>query len=249
MGLKEQVVIRDQPGVLFVGVNRPEKRNALSLSLVEQLQSVLKSHRETPAILVLHSCVSNIFVSGADIAELKDRRAEDAMKAINIGLCDAIAAWRWPVIAAIDGIAFGGGLEVALAADLRIATTQSRFAQPELSLGIIAGAGAHARLIDTAGLTAARELLYLGRVWGAQEAFDHGLIDEIVEDDVLQRAEALAREIAEHPFRALELTKLALSLNFGSTSAFDRVAQALLFESSEKEIRMERFLSRKKERG
>ncbi len=248
MGITEEVVVRVDPPILWVGVNRPEKRNALSLDLVEQLERVLRAHRETPSVLILHSCVDGVFVSGADIAELKERRADDAMMAINIGLCEAIASFRWPVLVAIDGVALGGGLEVALAGDLRIATEVSRFAQPELSLGIIAGAGANYRLIEAVGLTNARELLYLGKVWDASEALSRGLVDEVVGRNVLDRAAELALEIAQRPFPALELTKLALAQHSRSTSHFDRVAQALLFESPEKQARMEAFLSRKKSR-
>ncbi len=237
--------VRVEGPVAFIGIDRPERRNALDEATVGALHAALDRFRDTPSILVIHSSVPGIFVSGADIAELVERDADDALRAINAGLFDRVESHRWPTIAAVDGWALGGGCELALACDLRIASPAAVFGQPELGLGILAGAGANSRLPVTAGLQTARRMLYLGARLRAEEALACGLVDEVVEADVLlDRAGEMAQRIAGVSWRALELTKLALRLQRPSTTSFDLVAQALCFESDDKRARMRAFLDR-----
>lgn len=241
----EFVLARREGAALLVEIDRPDKRNALSLALVEELEAVLREARHEPAILVIGSRTPGMFIAGADIAELLARGEEEAFRAWNVELFDRIASWRWPAIAAIDGPALGGGLELALACDFRIASERARFGQPELGLGILAGAGGNWRLPEVVGLQWARRMLLLGAQLDARQALDAGLVDEVVEDP-LATALARAEEIASRPWRALELTKLALaSGQRPSTRAIDVLGQAILFESSEKERRMQAFLSRR----
>lgn len=236
---------RREGAALVVEIDRPDKRNALSLVLVEELAGLLRAARHEPAVLVLASSTPGIFLAGADIAELAARHEEEAFRAWNVELFEEVARWRWPSIAAIDGAALGGGLELALAADLRVASPQARFGQPELGLGILAGAGGNWRLPELVGLAQARRMLYLGQQLGAEEALAVGLLDAL-DDDPLARALAWAEEIASRPWRALEITKLALaSGGRSSTRTLDVLGQAILFESSEKERRMQEFLTRR----
>ena len=116
----------------------------------------------------MHSTTPGIFAAGADIAELRDRDADAALLAINAGLFERLEAHRWPTIALVDGAALGGGCELALACDFRLATERAVFGQPELSLGILAGAGANWRLAQLAGLGTARRMLYTGARAGRQ---------------------------------------------------------------------------------
>ncbi|HWL44287.1 MAG TPA: enoyl-CoA hydratase/isomerase family protein [Ilumatobacter sp.] len=238
--------VRADGPVAFVGIDRPASRNALDEATVGELHGVLDRYRDTPSVLVIHSCLPGVFVSGADIGELVERDADDALRAINAGLFDRLEAHRWPTIAAVDGWALGGGCELALACDLRIATPSAIFGQPELGLGILAGAGANSRLPATAGLPVARRMLYLGARLSADEALGCGLVDAVVSADVLlERAREMARRIASASWRALELTKLALRLQRSSTTSFDLVAQAVCFESDDKRDRMRAFLDRR----
>jgi enoyl-CoA hydratase len=234
--------------VTLVGLDRPAKRNALDEALVAELHEVLdEAARSEPSVLVLHSTTPGMFVAGADIAELIERRADAALRAINAGLFERLEAHRWPTIAAIDGVAFGGGCELALACDFRVATPNARFAQPELSLGIMAGAGGNWRLSQLVGLQVARRMLYSGEVLGADAALRCGLVDSVhAPDELLPAVRTLAGRIAERSWRALELTKLALRLHRPATTAFDLAAQALLFESDDKVARMRAFLDRKR---
>jgi enoyl-CoA hydratase/carnithine racemase len=231
--------------VLLVGINRPEKRNALDEATVDALHSVLDDARRDPSILVLHSTTPGMFVAGADIAELIERDADAALRSINAGLFERIEAHRWPTIAVVDGAAMGGGCELALAADFRIASTRALFGQPELNLGILAGAGGNWRLPALVGIGMARRMLYRGVTLDAPAALDAGLVDEVHEPDaVVDAALAFAEGVAKRSWRALELTKLALRLHRTSTTPFDIAAQALLFESDDKRARMQRFLDR-----
>ena len=232
--------------VVTIGFDHPEKRNALDLATVEELDAALRAHARRPTILVLHSTTPGMFVAGADIAELRDRDADDALMSINAGLFERLAAHRWPTIAAIDGYALGGGCELAMACDLRLATPGSTFAQPELGLGILAGAGGNWRLRELVGLATARRMLYTGLRLDGEQALDAGLVDEVVApDELLPRALELAGRIGRNSWRALELTKLALAQHRSATTSFDVAAQALLFESDDKRERMTRFLDRK----
>ena len=144
---------------LLVGFNRPDKRNAIDIATTEALHQVLSDQARERCILVLHSTTPGMFVSGADIGELLARDADDAFMGINVRLFDRLEAHRWPTIAMVDGPALGGGCELAMACDLRIASTRARFAQPELNLGILAGAGANWRLAQLVGLPLARRML------------------------------------------------------------------------------------------
>lgn len=244
------VVTERRPGVLLVGIDRPEKRNALDEATVDRLHDVLdEAARGEPAVLVLHSTTPGMFVAGADIGELLRRDADDALRAINAGVFERLEAYRWPAVAAVDGAALGGGCELALACDLRVASPRARFAQPELNLGILAGAGGNWRLAQVVGLPTARRMLYTGAVLDAEAALGAGLVESLHEpDDLLDAAVALAGVIGERSWRALELTKLALRQHRPATTLFDVAAQALLFESDDKRDRMTAFLDRRPRR-
>jgi enoyl-CoA hydratase len=229
--------------VVLLGLNRPAKFNSLDEAMVDEIDRALVELRREPCILVVHSTTAGIFAAGADIAELVERDADAALRSINAGLFDRIEAHRWPTIAAVDGPAFGGGCELALACDLRVASPRARFAQPELGLGIMAGAGANWRLPQAIGLPAARRMLYTGEALDADAALASGLVDAVhAQDDLLPRAIALAESVASRSWRALELTKLALRAHRPATTSLDIVAQAVLFDSEDKRSRMNRFL-------
>lgn len=228
-----------------VGFNTPGRRNVLDLAVVEELHDVLERHSHDPTVLILHSTTEKMFVAGADIAELRERDASDALKSINAGLFERLEAHRWPTIAAIDGYALGGGCELALACDFRVATPRSLFGQPELGLGIIAGAGANWRLPQLVGIGLARRMLFIGERLSGQQAFDAGLVDGLSEPgSVVHDAHAMAATIAKNSWQAIEMTKLALRQNRPATTSFDIVAQAQLFESDEKRARMDAFLNK-----
>jgi len=237
------VKVERRGDVLLLGLQRPGKYNALDEAMVEEIEQALALARREPCVVIVHSTTPGIFAAGADIAEMVDRDADAALRGINSGLFDRLEAHRWPTIAAVDGPAVGGGCELTLACDLRIASPRARFGQPELSLGIVAGAGANWRLPQTVGLPIARRMLYAGEVLDADAALSAGLIDYLhPSETLLGEAIALAERIATRSWRALELTKLALRSHRPATTSLDVIAQAVLFDSDDKRERMNRFL-------
>jgi enoyl-CoA hydratase/carnithine racemase len=240
--------IRRDGTTWWLGLDRPAKHNALDQTTVDEIHAALTEARRDPSILIVHSTTPGIFAAGADIAELRERDADAALLAINAELFERLEAHRWPTIALIDGPALGGGCELALACDFRLASNRASFGQPELALGILAGAGANWRLAQLIGIGPARRMLYAGHQLDAAAALSAGLIDELVEganEDLLARGADLAATVATRSWRALELTKLSLRSHRPATTTFDIAAQALLFDSQDKHERMSAFLDRR----
>ncbi len=239
------IEVRDEGDIRWIGLDRPDKRNAIDAATSNAFSAALDDARTRPCVLIVHSVTPGIFAAGADIAELRERDADAALLGINAGLFEKLEAHRWPTIAAVDGPALGGGCELALACDFRIASPRAYFGQPELSLGILAGAGGNWRLAQAAGQQVARRMLYAGTRLTAAEAVEAGLADELA-DDPSAAAVVLAGKITRQSWRALELTKLALRSHRPATTTFDVAAQALLFGSQDKYDRMTAFLDRRR---
>lgn len=228
-------------------LDRPEVRNAISREMVAELHAVCADLETDPRILILTGS-TEAFASGADIAELRDRAAADALEGINSRVFDRIAKLPMPVIAAIDGWALGGGAELAYAADIRIAGEGLKIGNPETGLGIIAAAGATWRLPAIVGSALAAELLLTGRTLDATEALAAGLVSRVVPSgELLAAAHEIADRIARNDPLATRLTKALLAAPRSAHPAIDDQTQALLFESPEKHRRMTEFLDRKKQ--
>jgi enoyl-CoA hydratase len=227
-------------------LDRPEVRNAISREMVAELHAVCADLEADPRILIIAG-TTEVFASGADIAELRDRTAADALAGINSRVFDRIATLPMPVIAAIDGWALGGGAELAYAADIRIAGEGLKIGNPETGLGIIAAAGATWRLPAIVGSALAAELLLTGRTLDAAEALAAGLVSRVVPSgELLAAAHEIADRIARNDPLATRLTKTLLAAPRSAHPAIDEQTQALLFESPEKHRRMTAFLERKK---
>ncbi len=227
-------------------LDRPEARNAIDQATVDALHALCERLEAHPRTLILTGAGGD-FAAGADIAQLRERRAEDARRGINATAFVRVAALPMPVIAALDGYALGGGAELAYAADLRIATPRLRIGNPETGLGIIAAAGATWRLPQLVGDARAAELLLTGRILDAQTALDWGLVSALHEpDDLLDAAHALADRIAANDPLATRHTKTALRAPAERHPDIEGELQAELFESPEKFRRMDAFLARRK---
>ncbi|MBX3093971.1 MAG: enoyl-CoA hydratase/isomerase family protein [Cryobacterium sp.] len=229
---------------VHVVLDRPEARNAIDQAMVDEFHAVCESLEKTPRVLVV-SGAGGIFASGADIAQLLERRRDDALKGINTRLFDRIAALPLPVIAAVDGFALGGGAELAYAADFRLASSTARFGNPEIGLGIIAAAGATWRLPRLVGEALAKQILLAGRILDADEALAAGLVVSVHEPSELPAAaDALADRILKNDPAALMATKRVLAPGAEHPAA-ELAEQAVLFESEAKRERMTAFLNRK----
>lgn len=239
--------IEDRGTHLLATLNRPEKRNAIDQELIDELHALCARLEQDPRTLVLRG-EGGTFAAGADIAQLRERRAADARAGINTRAFQRINALPMPVIAVLDGYALGGGAELAYAADIRVGTPTLKMGNPETGLGIIAAAGATWRLRELVGEPLAAEILLAGRVLGAEEALRAGLIThlEADADAALARGEKIAERIASLDPAATQASKRALRAPRNAHPEIDLAEQAILFESPEKIRRMTEFLERKK---
>lgn len=226
-------------------LDRPEKRNAIDQAMIDELHELCAELEAEPRLLILTGA-GGVFASGADIAELRERRADDARKGINAHAFIRVAELPMPVIAALDGYALGGGAELAYAADLRLGTPALKIGNPETGLGILAAAGASWRLREIVGDARAMELLLTGRAVGAEEALAIGLITAVhPPEELLPAAHALADRIARNDRAATIATKRVFRAPRAAHPAVDLEEQAALFESPEKFRRMTEFLERR----
>ena len=237
-------------GGVLVTLNRPDRRNAIDLDMVEQLHAVCADLERSPRILVLTGGTDGVFAAGADIGQLLHRGVDDALAGINMTVFQRIHRLPLPTVAAIDGYALGGGAELAYACDLRVASDRAVFGQPEAGLGILAAAGGTWRLRSLVGEAVAKEMLFCDRRLDAQEALRLGLVSRVTTPDLLLDAarELVARMLRNSPL-ALRLAKLAVDAPTEAHPAVDVLAQAVLFESQDKKDRMEAFLARRTAAG
>ena len=239
-----------------ITLNRPDVRNAINLRMVEEIHAALDGleKRDEVHALIFRGTGGKAFASGADIAELRDRRAEDARRGINGGLFARIERFPRPTLAAITGFCLGGGCELALACDFRVAGESSKFGQPAVGLGIMAAAGGTRRLPALVGLAHARRLLFSGAVIDAAEALGIGLVDRVVPDVAVDStAMTFLSPILSAAPEAVRRTKASmLAREHGATEAelalLDVESQAVLFEHSDKFARMDAFLAKRRPR-
>lgn len=235
---------------MLVELTRPEVRNAIDETMIAEFHAVCEHLENHPKILIITGCRvdgKGIFASGADIGQLRERRRADALRGINNNLFNRIAELPSPVIAAVDGYALGGGLELAMAADFRVATPRAKFGQPEANLGIIAAAGGMWRLKNLVGEALAKEILLAGKTLDGAQALAVHLVTEVHEaDELLEAAQALADRISRLDPLAVRISKQVMAMPPSAHPAVDNIAQAVLFESDAKFDRMQAFLDRKK---
>ncbi len=196
----ENLLLDDTEGVRWITINRPAKLNALNAAVVSELGGAFAEAAADPAVraVALTGAGEKAFVAGADIGEFVGLTAEAGQELSRRGqrLFAAVAAMDKPVIAAVNGLALGGGCELAMACHLRIAASGARFGQPEVKLGLIPGYGGTQRLPRLVGRARALELLLTGATIDAATAHAWGLVNRVVEPAALHdAAQALAREI------------------------------------------------------
>lgn len=248
------LVVEERGDRLHARLHRPAVRNAIDATMVGELHAVCAHLEAHPKVLILsgtpaepESGAKGIFASGADIAQLRERRRDDALAGINSTVFDRIAKLPMPVIAALEGYALGGGAELAYAADFRIGTESLRIGNPETGLGIMAAAGATWRLRELVGEPLAKEILLAGRVLKGAECLAAGLVTELVEpEDLLPAAHRLADRIASQDPLAVRISKAVFHTPREVHPLIDTLAQGMLFESQAKFDRMQAFLDRKK---
>jgi enoyl-CoA hydratase len=246
------VVLSLEGRVATLEVNRPEVRNALDGATVEAFHQALEKARGARAsVLIVTGAGDKAFVSGADITAIRARRRDDALASINSRLMSAVESHEAVSIAAVNGYALGGGCELALACDLRIAAEEAVFGLPEPSLGIIPGAGGTQRLPRIVGLGRAKEMILTGARWDARQALAYGLVSQVVpRAELMAAARALADKVLALGPLAVRLAKAAVNASqqmpLAAGLLYESTAQAITFESSDKMEGTSAFLAKRR---
>jgi len=238
-------------GVGLARLNRPDAYNALNTEVIRQLAEALAAFdadRQVRAIVLTGN--EKVFAAGADIKEMSSLTPMKLFAEAQFALWDRIALTQKPLIAAVSGFALGGGCEVAMMCDMIIASESARFGQPEMTLGIIPGAGGTQRLTRTLGKALAMEMVLANRWLSAQEALAHGLVNRVVPvADYLQEAVKLAEKVASFSPVAVQLAKQSIAAAFQTPLAdglrFERHNFYLAFASEDQTEGMAAFLEKR----
>jgi enoyl-CoA hydratase len=249
----ESLLVNSAERVATIVINRPDKRNALNAMVRREIVEALDALRDDAAVrvVVLTGAGDKAFVAGADVAEFAERSAiEQRTTMEGRRVFDEIAAFPKPTIAMINGFALGGGCELALACDIRIAARSARLGQPEIKLGILPGGGGTQRLPRLVGFGRAMRLILTGEMIDAEEAERIGLVDLLCEDAELQeRTIEMARTIAAHSPVALRLAKTAvrsaLETPLASGLQLERELFITAFSSDDRQEGVRAFLEKR----
>lgn len=250
----ENILYEIEDGILYLTLNRPEARNALTPAMWKDIQTAVEMARidDSIQIVIVSGAGDKALASGADIQEIHDR---DYLKmllgASSIALKELEDLYK-PVICAINGYALGGGCELAMACDLRIATARSRFGQPETGLSIIPGAGGTQRLPRLIGVGRAKELIYTGRILTAEEAREMGLVNQVTEntrEELMAAALKMAHQIMKKGPVAVSMAKMAinagLDTDINTGLLLERIAQTVAFSTEDRREGTAAFLEKR----
>jgi len=233
-------------GVARLVLDRPDKGNALNVEMSRDIREALDEAALEPGVLVVESSTPGMFVSGADIADLRQRTRVEALARLNHNLFLALEEYPWPTVAVVDGPALGGGCELALACDMRVTTSRSTWGLPEVTLGIIPSAGGMHRLPRIVGWGVASELILSGRRIDGTEAHRIGLANRVCEPDELEEVLAgLLRDLGRASPTATQYAKEAMRAPADRSRVADAALQALCFESDDARQRLDSFLARR----
>ena len=237
----------------LITIDRAEKHNAISLQTLEELNQAVDFAATDSAIgvIAITGAGGKAFASGSDLNEVLDRDLKKALEPIIQGLADKLERLPKPTIAAIDGICMGGGLEVALGCDLRVATRHSKFATPEGKLGLIPGGGATARLPRLVGRGWGMEMLLMGETIDAERALQIGLITRLVEADELipelkRMAEHLSTFAPFVPRTMKAMVHFGMEASLAGALMLEKYAQGALVQTEDKTEGLNAFLEKRK---
>lgn len=246
------VLVTREGNVGILQLNRPDALNALSPDLMIELVEGLETFDQDLAIgCIVITGGEKVFAAGADIKKMAPASAVDMLLIDQLARWDRIRKIHKPVIAAVNGFALGGGCELAMMCDMIIASETAKFGQPEIGIGVIPGAGGTQRLTRAVGKARAMELILTGRQFGAQEAFEMGLITKVTPPELtIDEAKKLAAEIASKPAIAVRLGKEAVLKAFDTTIEggldYERKLFYLLFATADQKEGMAAFMEKRK---
>lgn len=248
------MICEKRGGILYITLNRPEVRNALSPEMWRDIGEAVKLAKEDEGVrvVILTGAGDKALASGADIRELHERHYLVQLLGTATRAMKELEDLPKPVICAVNGYALGGGCELAMACDIRIAAKRAKFGQPELGLGLIPGAGGSQRLPRLVGIGRAKELIYTGRIIGAEEAMRIGLVNMVTGDsreELMEAAETMAKKISEKGPVALMMAKIAMNtgmetdIHTGLT--VELLAQTIAFSTEDRREGTAAFLEKR----
>ncbi len=216
----ENILIKQKENLAVLTINRPSKLNALNKVTIEELHTAFKLLNEDSdvKVIIITGSGEKAFVAGADISEFANFNVEEGTELARKGqeiLFDFVQNLGTPVIAAVNGFALGGGLELAMAAHFRVASTNAKMGLPEVSLGVIPGYGGTQRLPQLVGKGKAMEMIMTAGMISAEEAKDYGLVNYVVEqEELLPLCEKLASKIIRNSSVAISAAIKAINANY-----------------------------------
>lgn len=246
------ILVETRGKVGLVTLNRPKAMNALNAELLQELvQAVLAFDAEAGIGAILITGNERAFAAGADIKAMSDATVTDMLTGSFVELFDGLRKVKKPVIAAVAGYALGGGCELAMSCDMIVAAENARFGQPEVTIGVIPGAGGTQRLTHAVGKAIAMEMVLNNRTLTAGEALLHGLVNRVVPNErYLDEALALAAELAERAPLAVRLGKEAVNkafeLSLSEGLEAERCLFYMLFASEDQKEGMQAFVEKRK---
>ena len=211
----KNIVLQKEDKIAIITINRPKALNALNTETLRELDLVIDEiSRDDEIYVVILTGEGKAFVAGADITEMKDLDVMGGRRFGNLGnkVFRKLETLEKPIIAAVNGFTLGGGCELSMACDIRIASSKAKFGQPEVGLGITPGFGGTQRLARLVGMGMAKQLIYTGDIINAEEALRIGLVNKVVEpEQLMEEVKLLAKKIASNAPIAVKLCKTAIN--------------------------------------
>ncbi len=250
----KHIIVEKRDVVGIIKMNHPESLNALNIEALGEIRDAMTSLNTDEDVKVLiFTGEGKGFIAGADIKQMKDMNEDEAREFCNLGqkIFDIIENLDKPVIAAVNGFALGGGCELAMACDIRIASEHAKFGQPEVNLGIIPGFGGTQRLSRLVGKGIAKELIFTGDMIDAQTGFRLGLVNKVVSaENLLDEAITMAQKIASKGPAAILIAKSVINrgsdINLSNGLAIERDGFVQCVASGEAKEGMEAFVEKRK---
>ena len=251
--MTEPVVLLERPadGVALIRINRPDARNALNMEVRRLIAKYMLELSEDDSVrCVVLTGNEKSFAAGADLKEMATLDSIAAMRRKTDKLWRDMASCTKPVIAAVSGLALGGGSEMAMACDIIIAAESTKFGQPEVKVGVMPGGGGTQRLIRAVGKYKAMKICLTGELFTAREAFDMGLVSEVVPDgEAERRAVAMATQIASLPPISVQQTKEVIlagqDVSLDAALRLETKALQLLFSSQDQKEGAAAFMQKR----
>jgi enoyl-CoA hydratase len=251
----QTLLYEKKDGIGTVTINRPDKRNALNTAVYEELYDIFEDMEKDPEVraVILTGAGDRAFAAGSDITEMQHMGPLEAKKFIATirKASDRIYSLTKPTIAAVNGYALGGGCELSMCCDLRIASEKARFGQPEITLGLIPGASGTQRLPRLVGAAKAKEMIFMGDLIDAATALNLGLVNKVVPaEKLMEEATAWAAKMAALSGPVLAMAKMAINTGLDTDLASGLNIEArcdeLCFATEDQKEGMTAFLEKRK---